>query len=430
MKKNMKWISATLLVGALALSGCARGGEGAEGETSGEASGVVPTSECPADAFEAIPDGEKIVLGVTLAQSGPVAVVDNMAKAMKAVFDQANGDGGVAGHEIEFIVKDDAFETARAVTNVRQLIDSEKVMALVGQVGTPLVAATQPFVERSCTPQLWVSSGVQDLVFNPEGHPFTTSTLLPYEIEAAMWVEALKTGGLEGGRIAMINADDDRSDAFESGVETAIEGTDFELVGVEQVAASAPSVDAQVNATLAKDPDAVLVGTSTGSCPPIMTGLRRAGFEGSIIVNSTCSAIVSNFIPAGEAANGVEVLTFTDDPANPAVADDPELQEYRKVIEEFAPDANADSSYTASGYQIGKLMLAVLEKAAELDGGLSRVNIMNAAWTIDVEVPLAPEGARATLNWVEDPVWRDEVQLMKYEHGVGLVPVGDVISVN
>lgn len=429
MKNRIAWVPTTLLVSALVLTGCAREAASGDDGNTKASSGVVPTADCPESAFTAVPEGEKITLGVSLAQSGPVAVVGNMAMAMNAVVKQANEEGGVAGHEIELIVKDDAFETARAVTNVRTLIDSEQVMALVGQVGTPLVAATQPFVERSCTPQLWVSSGVDELVFNPETHPFTTSTLLPYGSEAAMWIEALKTDGLAGGKIALITADDDRAKAYESGVKKAIEGTDFTLAGTEQVSAAAPSVNAQVTATLAKKPDAVLVGTSTGSCPPIMTGLRRAGFDGPIIVNSTCSAIDSNFVPAGKAADGVGVLTFTDDPANPSVADSADMNEYRDVMAEYAPKADADSSYTASGYQIGQLMLQTLEDAAQLDGGLNRVNIMNAAWTVDTKLPLAPEGATATLNWTEDPVWRDQVQLMRYKDGKGLTPVGEVISV-
>lgn len=429
MNHRITAISALALASALVLTGCSRGDQGPAEGGAASGTGVVPTDSCPADALKPLAKGEKIVLGVSLAQSGPIAVVDNIAKSMNAVFQQANAEGGIDGHEIELVVRDDAFETARAVTNVRQLIDSDKVMAIVGQVGTPLVGATQPFVERSCTPQLWVASGVSDVVANPAEHPFTTATLLSYETEATLWIRALEQGGMDGGRIAMISADDDRAEAFKTGVEQGIEGTDFELVSTEAVAASAPSVDAQVNATLARTPDAVVIGTSTSSCPPLMTGLRRAGFDGPIIVNNTCAAIASNFVPAGEAAEGVQVLSVTNDPANPALADDKAVAEYRAVMEEFGGDVDANSSYSAGGYQIGLLTLEVLKNAVKMDGGLNRVNIMNAAWTVDVEIPMGPEGARATLNWTEDPLWREEVDLMVYEGGKGLTRVGDVISV-
>lgn len=427
MDHPIKALAAVALVGALVLSGCSRGETTAAGGE-GASSGPVPTDSCPADAMTPLAEGEPIKLGVSLAQSGPIAVVNNIAKAINAVFEKQNAEGGIDGHKIEFVVKDDAFETARAVTNVRQLIDSTKVMAMVGQVGTPGVAATQPFVERSCTPQLWVASGVSSLTADPEKHPFTTSNLAPYETEAALWVKALQDQGLTTGNIAMINADDDRSEVFADAVTESIEGTDLKLVSVEQVAAAAPSVDAQVNATLATKPDAVLIGTSTSNCPPLMTGLRRAGFTGTIIVNVTCSAIKTNFVTAGEAAQGVEVLTTTTDPANPASADDPQLAEYHEVMKQYAADADANNGYTAGGYQIGLLTVETLKKAAKLDGGLSRVNIMNAAWTIDAEIPLSPKGVRATLNWTKDPLWREEAQLMKYDTTKGLLPVGGVIA--
>ena len=424
---KLKMVSAILAVSALAMTGCARADVAATGGRVSD--GPVPTASCPESAFQAVPAGKKITLGVSLAQSGPIAVVDNVAKAMTAVFKKANADGGIAGHQIELIVRDDAFETARAVTNVRQLIDSDKVLATVGQVGTSMVSATQPFVEKSCTPQLWVGSGVSDLAANPEKHPFTTGVLPSYESESALWVKALQQGGLKGGRIVLINADDDRAKAYESGVLKAIKGTGFELAGTETVSAAAPSVDAQVNAALAKNPDAVLVGTNTTNCPPLITGLRRAGFKGAVLINNSCAAIKSNFIPAGAAANGVEVLTVTTDPSNPFQAGDPDLKEYRDVMAKYGADVDADSSYTAVGYQEAELTLAVLAKAAKLNGGLNRVNVMNAAWTIDAVVPLAPKGARATLNWTKDPSWRDQLQLMKYKQGAGLVPVGGVISV-
>lgn len=425
--KNLTRMAALCAVGALALTGCARGGSDSEG---GTASGPVPTDSCPADALSAVPEGEPIKIGVSLAQSGPMAVVNNISMAIDAVFKDANEAGGVAGHPVQLVVKDDAFETARAVTNVRELIDSEQVTAMVAQVGTPLVAATQPFAEESCTPQLWTATGVSDIAANPEVHPFTTANLMPYETEAELWIRSLTESGRNGGRVVLVTTDDDRAEVFEQGVREAIEGTNFELVGTEQVAAAAPSVSAQVNGAMAKNPDVVLLGTNTTSCPPLITGLRRADFGGRIIVNNTCAAMKSNFVPIGATANGVQVLTVTDDPANPATVEDAEMIQYRETIKRFAPQADIDSSYTAGGYQIGKLVLDVLQQAADLDGGLNRVNVMNAAWTIDTEIPIGPDGAKASLDWVDDPNWRDEVQLMEYQHGEGLKSVVDVISIN
>lgn len=413
---------------ACALSSCARDDNAASGAQSHE-SDLLPMKSCPAESTETLGDGDPIRLGTTIAQSGPIAVVDNMAKGMNAAFKQANADGGVDGHDIELVVKDDAFETARAVTNVKELSEGDQVMAVVGQVGTASVAATQPFVERTCTPQLWVSSGVPELAADPEAHPWTTSTLLPYPTEAELWVKALAESNPDGGRIVLVAAADDRAEVFEKSVRDAIEGTDYELVGVEKVDGAAANVDAQVNATLAKKPDVVLGATDTSKCPSLMTGLRRGGYDGTILLNSTCGAMTANFVPAGKAADGAMVLTFTTDPGNPAAADDPDLVAYKKVVSSNEPGADLDSSYTAAGYQIGMLTIQTLRDAAERDGGLTRANIMEAAWTVDTEVPLSPEGATAHLDGVADPLWRDEVTLMRYDSARGLEQVGDVISV-
>lgn len=424
MKRGMTVIAASAVAAAV-LVGCGRSGDASGG---GTADGPVPTNNCPASALTPLKKGDPIKLGTSLAQSGPIAIVANVGKGAGAVYAEASASGGVDGHKIEFTIRDDAFETGRAVTNVRQLIDSDQVMALASQIGTPLIAATQPFVEKSCTPQLWGATGVSALAASPTVHPWTTTGLLPYESEGALWVKALAQTKPNGGNIVLITADNDSAAAYESSVKKAAAGTNFTLAGVEQVAAAAPNVDAQVNATMARKPDAVLVGTNANACPPLMTGLRRAGFKGSIIVNANCAGIGANFVPAGAAADGVMVLTSTADPGNPAEKGSPDLDKYKSVMAKYAPDADAGSLYTAIGYQQGYLTLKVLEKAASLKGGLNRANIMNAAWTINTTVPLSPEGAKAHLDWTTQPVWRTEVVLRRYEQGKGLVPVGGTIS--
>ncbi|MFI0408605.1 ABC transporter substrate-binding protein [Actinomadura sp. 3N508] len=53
-------------------------------------------------------------------------------KAVKAVFDEVNAAGGINGRKLELVSKDDAMDPARSGQAARQLITSEKVVALAG----------------------------------------------------------------------------------------------------------------------------------------------------------------------------------------------------------------------------------------------------------------------------------------------------------
>ena len=77
------------------------------------------------------------------------------APAMKIAFDKVNAAGGIDGHKIELVAKDDGYEPARSVANTTQLIQQDKVFATVLDVGTPNVAGTRNAHEddlhaRSC----------------------------------------------------------------------------------------------------------------------------------------------------------------------------------------------------------------------------------------------------------------------------------------
>src|SRR5690349_20846199 len=81
---------------------------------------------------------DKIVLGQAAALDGPAAALGTgMRDGLLAAFAAANRNGGVKGHKIELVSVNDGYEPTQSVAVAHQLIDGDKVLALVGSVGTP-----------------------------------------------------------------------------------------------------------------------------------------------------------------------------------------------------------------------------------------------------------------------------------------------------
>src|SRR5258706_13591102 len=92
--------SAALIACLLALAACGGGGTPTE-------AGITSNS---------------ILLGVTIAQSGPAAAYGTIANAANAYFTYVNGQRGVNGRKINYKIVDDGYNPAQTVPRTKQLV--------------------------------------------------------------------------------------------------------------------------------------------------------------------------------------------------------------------------------------------------------------------------------------------------------------------
>ncbi len=108
----------------------------------------VPTDACPPEATTALADGEPIKLAFIGPQTGPLAAFGVIGQGMKVYFDKLNADGGIDGHPVEVITKDDAYDPAKSAPAVQEAIEGDQVFASVFQVGTPERRRHPPALRR------------------------------------------------------------------------------------------------------------------------------------------------------------------------------------------------------------------------------------------------------------------------------------------
>ncbi|HEX7836026.1 MAG TPA: ABC transporter substrate-binding protein, partial [Kofleriaceae bacterium] len=90
---------------------------------------------------------DTITLGMSAAFSGASRELGNRMKlGLDTAFAQVNEAGGVAGRKLKLLALDDGYEGARALANVKELIDDRGVFAIIGDVGTPTTQDALPYV--------------------------------------------------------------------------------------------------------------------------------------------------------------------------------------------------------------------------------------------------------------------------------------------
>ena len=98
-------------------------------------------------------------------------------------------------------------------------------------------------------------------------------------------------------------------------------------------------------------------------------------------------------VPAGEAAANVHTLVVHKDPADPAYAEDPAMQQYLEDVATYGEGRRPERRQRRHGVQRGVPDRRRRATApAEMEGGLTRANLMNAFWSFDIEPPLALGG--------------------------------------
>jgi len=105
-----------------------------------------------------------VLVGNTAVTEGALAFVGvPFNDGLKAYFKRVNDAGGVNGRTIEFINRNDGFVAAQGVAMTEQLIEDDKVFALVGHFGTPTVGSTLGMIREKGIPMVYAATGIADL---------------------------------------------------------------------------------------------------------------------------------------------------------------------------------------------------------------------------------------------------------------------------
>ncbi len=90
---------------------------------------------------------ETIRIGLSAALTGPAAFVGvSIRRGAEMAVDAINAKGGISGKKIELIVRDDEHNPVKTVANHRELVEREKVIAMLGTTNSAAMLATAPII--------------------------------------------------------------------------------------------------------------------------------------------------------------------------------------------------------------------------------------------------------------------------------------------
>lgn len=269
MKKIISILTvATLMLGTMA--GCGKG-------SSKQAQGVTDT---------------EINVGNSAATSGAYAPVGAPFNAgIQAYFKMINESGGVKGRKINFKHIDDEFDPVKGKAALTKLVEDEKVFALVGHFGTPVVAATLEDIKTSGIPAVYFATGIGQL-YNEKatGKDRGIFPVQPIYITEGQIMVARAVGDFKAKKIGVIYTSDDAGKDILAGAKTKAKELKVELVE-QQIAAGATDVSSAVTAIKNANVDFIIVAAIQATFPTVVKELAAQS------VNKDCITTYVNVSP-------------------------------------------------------------------------------------------------------------------------------------
>ena len=117
---------------------------------------------------------DAIKVGALMAVTGPAAFLGAPeAKTLQMLVDEVNAGGGIRGRKLQLVVKDTGGSPEKAISFARQLIDEEKVFAIIGPSTSGETMAVKNLAEEGKT--ILLSCAAAEVIVNPVAkHVFNT----------------------------------------------------------------------------------------------------------------------------------------------------------------------------------------------------------------------------------------------------------------
>jgi ABC-type branched-subunit amino acid transport system substrate-binding protein len=317
----------------------------------------------------------EIKLGNTTPYSGPASAYGTNGRAAAAYFRMINDRGGVNGRKINFISYDDAYSPPKTVEQVRKLVESDEVLALVQTLGTATNSAIMKYTNAKKIPQLFVATGGTKFG-DPKNFPWTMGFQPNYQSEGRVYAKYILTNH-PAGRIAVLFQNDDYGKDVLKGLKDGLGPKTSMIIAEMPYETADPTVDSQVVRLQASGADIFVNVATPKFAAQAIKKVAELGWKPVHILNNVAGSIGSVLKPAGfDNSKGVLSTAYLQDPTDKANANDPGVKEWVAFMDKYFPEGDKTNSGNVSGYVIARLMVHVLQQCGD---NLTRENVMKQA---------------------------------------------------
>lgn len=294
------------------------------------------SSESPSGPGGASPalSGEPVKVGMAVALTGQSASIYSLGKDVAEAWEShVNANGGIGGRPVDVLVRDTKSSPAEGLTAAKQLVESEKVVAMsvLDQVAEPGITS---YLASTEVPML----GNVVSVAAPQKGNYAVGTVVPAYLPGQLQV-AKQLGATKVGQFYCAEAPvcAQTSSIYKS----AAASLGLEFTGGLAVSYSAPNFTAQCLRMINDGVDFIELDVSTATAKRVASDCAKQGFTGTYGM-PTSSFAVGAFKDLGGAKFAGTLSAF------PWWVDEPAVAAFRDAMTEHSPDLDYQTQVSTS----------------------------------------------------------------------------------
>jgi branched-chain amino acid transport system substrate-binding protein len=382
---NFKSVMIFVVITMLIMTACA---PKSEGEKITEASEVTES-----------PDKEPYRIGVILALSGSVAANGVPAsEGIKVAQEELNGNGGINGHPVEFIIRDDASSPDQAATVATELINSGVIGIFGGSFGSDANSIGGFLESTDCA--LLTPTGLSTVEQKEYKNSFF---MMPSTYYMGVGIGYFLDEHTDVEKVGILRLSRDFGQQAAAGLAAAAEERGLEIVAEEQGTDEDLDFTIQLTKLREANPDAIAVFFANPAGATILRQAKELGIEVPLL-SAVAMANQPTIDLAGEAAEGLIAEGYL-------VSTDP-LPRQKSFIEVFTEKTGAlpATGFQAMGYDAAMVFVKAIES---INGTVDCLLVRNAIENMSYE------GASGLFNYSPEYHEPDLAGLiyMKVENG-------------
>ena len=365
-----------------------------------------------------------VKIGITGPLTGPVAVVGAVAEGIRARVEAANAKGGVKmsdgkTRKIELVIKDDMLDPQRTLANVREMVEQDKVFALVGTAATPNNVAIGRYIEQRKVPNVFMYSGVHKLNALHEEIGFVPA----FSTEATSFATYLKDNKPDA-KVAILYLNTETGETFMKAFDKAIEGSGIKVVDRQPVTSQDPTVETQLTALKASGADTLVIIAAPQQGGEAIRFQAESGWKPLTLVTNLSSAYPILQAVGLDNAKGIITSNFLKPIVSPEKSGDAGIDQYLDDIAAAKVNFVFANTIGQVGYATGDALVKALEEMKKP----TRAALLETVFNIQKwDNPLLLDGIKLNTKAGADIFPIEALQLYQFD-GQKYVPVGKLLD--
>lgn len=306
-----------------------------------------------------------ILIGQSGGFSGGQAEYARDIKAgIEAALAGANAIGGIAGRRIRLITADDAGKREAVLVNTRKLVETDKVVALIGYTSGAGTEGSLSYIQQARVPILSPATG--NMGIREAANPYLFHTRAGYADEMAKIVGHVALLGYQRIGLAYL---DDVGPANLKAMTGALAQHGLKPSVVVGLNRNAEDFSPQVGQLMAANPQLVVFISNAKPIVRIVQSMRAKGYGGQFATSSFAGSRVAGDLK--DQARGLILIQVLPQPKQDHLRFH---REFHADLKSSAPDLTPN--YTIlEGYVAGRVLLDGLRRSGP---GVTRVQLQTA----------------------------------------------------